>query len=365
MLGLLDYARPRAAVLCASLIVLCATASVVRAAESAKSESKPARDPVVQQLAKEVANLGWIAFAGKSDKGDYDLFLCRPDGSKLRNITRTPDVNEFCVRFSADGKKILYRRIPKSEHINHTLHGQFGELAIANSDGSNPVVQGGPGEFPWASWSPDGKQIACLYKREGKIRIFDLDTKKMVREMPRYGIFQQLYWSPDGKGLCGCANVAGADWNIIAIDPATEKVTLLSRELNCTPDYFRDSAHVIHSHRQPGLADGYGWTMIMQASADGTTRTLVYGEREKHVYWACTSPDDKYVIFSVFPQDNGIDGEMAIVRLADTPMVVSSTVPYKELVALYPNAKKGPVLRLTNIPAGFEPHWTSADLTEK
>lgn len=365
MFGLFDQNKRKAIAWCIAVAVFGAASWMAQAADSTSAAAKPFRDAAVDKLAKEVATLGWIAFAGKSDQGDYDLYLCRPDGSQLRNITKTPDLNEFCVRFSADGKKLLYRRIPKSEHINHTLHGQFGELVIANSDGSNPVVQGKPEEFPWASWSPDGKQIACLYKREGKIRIFDLETKKMVREMPRYGVFQQLYWSPDGKRLCGCANVAGADWNIIDIELATEKVTQLSRQLNCTPDYFHDSAHVIHSHREPGLADGYGWTMLMQATVDGKRRALVYGEREKHVYWACTSPDDQYVIFSIFPKDNGIDGEMAIVRLADTPMVVSSTVSYKELKALYPDAKEGPVLHLTNVPAGFEPHWTSANLAEK
>jgi Tol biopolymer transport system component len=321
-----------------------------------------ADDPEAQKLAREVSNLGWLVFTGMSEAGDYDLFVCRPDGSKLRNITKTPQYNENNVRFSPDGKQILYRRIPKAEHVHHTLHGQFGELVTCNSDGSNVVVHGKSGEFPWASWSPDGKQIACLYKKEGKIRIFELETKKLIKEMPRYGVFQQLYWSPDGKRLCGCANVAGADWNIIDIELATEKVTLVSRDLNCTPDYFHDNQHIIHSHRQPGLADGYGWTMLMQASVDGKDRKLVYGQRNRHVYWSCVSPDDKYAIFSIFPEDNGIDGEMAIVRLADTPMVVSSTVPYTELENLYPGAKHGPVLHLTNVPKGFEPHWTAVDI---
>lgn len=323
------------------------------------SGKPPRDDPEMKKLAKEVAGLGWLAFAGKSGNGDYDLYLCRPDGSQLRNITQTPQWNEFCVRFSPDGKRILYRRIPRNEQINHTLHGQFGELVIANADGRNPVVQGQAGEFPWASWSADGAQIACLYKPEGRIRIFALATKRLVRELPRYGVFQQLCWSPDGQRLCGVANVNGTDWNIVNIELATEKVTLLTRQLNCTPDYFRDSAQVLHSHREPGLVNDYGWTMIMRATVDGKNRTLVYAERDRHVYWSCTSPDDKYVIFSVFADDSGIDGEMAIVRLADTPMAVSSTVPYKELQALYPNAKSGPVLRLTSVPAGFEPHWTS------
>jgi Tol biopolymer transport system component len=343
---------------CVAVAALCSAALIAEAAE-------PVRDPAAEKLARDVADLGWLLFAGKSAQGDYDLFVCRPDGSKLRNLTNTPASNEFNARFSADGSKLLYRRIPRTEAINHTLHGQFGEFVTANSDGTHPVVHGKPGEFPWASWSPDGKQIACLHKAEGKIRIFELGSKKLLREMPSYGVFQQLYWSPDGKRLCGCANVAGADWNIVDIELATGKVTLLSRNLNCTPDYFHDSARVIHSHRQPGLADGYGWTMVMQASVDGKRRTLVYAERERHVYWSCTSPDDQYAVFSIFPEDSGIDGEMAIVRLADTPIVVSPGVPYKELKEIYPNAKEGPVLRLTNVPPGFEPHWASANLADK
>jgi hypothetical protein len=62
-------------------------------------------------LAREVRDKGWIAYAARSDKGDWDLFLCRPDGSNVRNITHTPDANEGYPLFSRDGKRMLYRRI--------------------------------------------------------------------------------------------------------------------------------------------------------------------------------------------------------------------------------------------------------------
>lgn len=324
-----------------------------------------AEDPAVAALAKEVAGRGWIFFSAPTPQGDYDLFLARPDGSKSRNITNTPEFDEYGGRFSPDGARILYRRLPKSEKINHDLWGQFGELVIANADGTNPVVQGKPGEFPWASWSPDARQIACLHRREGKIRIFDLETKKTIKEMPRQGVFQQMFWSPDGKRFCGTANVSGADWNVVSIDVETGKLTLLSRHLNCTPDWFNDSRRVIYSNRTPGLADDYGWTMLMEATADGTTRTLVYAERGKHIYFGCTSPDDRYVIFSIMPADTLIEAPMALMRLADAPIIVSGDRGYKELEAMYPHAGKGPVLRLTNLPAGFEPQWTYARIGGK
>jgi Tol biopolymer transport system component len=352
-------ARAPAARISVTLLLLCAPLL---------GADDPPADPAAQALAREVATQGWILFSAKTPQGDYDLFLSRPDGSARRNLTQTPAADEFGGRFTADGKKMLYRRQargPKADGeggINHDLWGAMGALVIANADGSNPEPQGEPGAWPWASWSPDAKRIACLYKREGAIRIFDLATRSPVKELPRLGIFQQLFWSGDGQRLCGTANLNGQDWNVVSIDIATGKETLLTRALNCTPDWFQgDATRVIYSNRTPGMGSDYGWTMLMQATADGKSRTLVYGERGRHVYYGCTSPDDRYVIFSVPESDGGTDAPMAIVRLADTPIIVPAD--YAELRSLYPKAKSGPVLKLSQ--PGFEPHWTYADVGAK
>ena len=325
----------------------------------------PVSDPRVATLAKEVASRGWILFSTKTYQGDYDLFVCRPDGSAQRSITQTPNANEFGGRFSPDGKRMLYRRQAKGPAnaadagINHDLWGTKGALVIAKADGSDPQPHGEEGAYPWASWSPDGKQIACLYKREGQIRIFDLGTRKLVRVLSRQGIFQQLFWSPDGKRLCGTANLNGQDWNIVSIEITTGRETLLTRSLNCTPDWFQgDPNRVIYSSRVPGLANEYGWTMLMQATADGKSRTLICGELGRHLYYGCTAPDDKYVIYSRPDTDGRLEAGMAIIRLADTPIIVPDK--YAALRSLYPNAKSGPVLLLPQ--AGFEPHWTYAEI---
>ena len=326
---------------------------------STRAAAAPAQDPEVIRLAQEVASQGWIVYAAKSAQGDYDLFASRPDGSSQRNLTRTPNASEYGGRFSPDGKKLLYRRAPRGGPINHDLWGALGCLVIANANGSNPVQQGGEGEWPWASWSPDAKQVACLYKRQGKFRIIDLQSRQTVKELPRQGIFQQLFWSPDGKAVCGTANLNGQDWNIISIDLATGKPTLLSRNLNCTADWFQhDPQQVIYSNRTPGLGSDYGWTMLMQATADGQSRSLIYAEGGRHVYYGCTSPDDHYAIFSLPTTDGGTDAPLAIIRLADAPLVVPAN--YAALKTLYPKAKSGPVLRLPQ--PGFEPHWTFGEL---
>ncbi len=107
--------------------------------------------------------------------------------------------------------------------MNHDLWGSHGRLVIAGIDGSNPSVIGGEGAYPWASFSPDCKRIASLYKQEEKIRIFDYATKRQLRELPSQGMFQQMFWSPDGRRLIGTANLAGRSWNVVSIDLETGK----------------------------------------------------------------------------------------------------------------------------------------------
>ena len=355
----------------ATVILACSVVSAISCVTTSAAE------PDVAELRKEIAGQGWLVFAAhpaeiesgkliedQAARGQFDLYLARPDGSELTRITDTPDYHEIGGVFSKDGKKLLYRKVPASKKINHNQWGALGTLVIADADGSNPVEHGTDGEFPWASWGPDGKQIACLFKRDGKIRFFDLATKKLLREIPNKGIFQQLTWSPDGKRLVGPANIAGRKWNIIAIDAKTAETTLLTRALNCTPDWFQnDPTRVIYSNRNPALFpgkyDNYGLTMLMQATADGKSRKLIYGNHNKHCYYGCTSPEDKYVVFGDDPSDGIVAGELRILRLADTPIIPPSL---KMLKLLYPGSKEGPVfsLKLPNgTPLrGFEPHWT-------
>ena len=336
----------------------------------AQAEKRAVKDPEVRRLYNELANKGWIVYSAMTEKGDYDLFISRPTGTSVRNLTRTPEFSELGARFFADGKRILYRRVnalkPKVDYRELT----YGVLVIANADGSNPRDIGGEGDYPWATLSPDGKQIACLYKKEGKMRIFDLATLKMIKEMPRQGIFWQLGWSPDGKEFCGTANLAGQDWNIVTYGVENGKLTIISRVLNCTPDWFPDSRGCIYSHRNPSLASdeggaakkignepNYSWTMIMMADREGKDRKLVVAEQYRHLYFACLSPDNKYVIYCRPEKDGSLTGPMAVIRLADTPIIDGSWRAVEKQYAK--NAKRGPILHL-DLPASFAPHWTYA-----
>jgi Tol biopolymer transport system component len=323
----------------------------------AAGENQNGSDPQVSALAKEVHDKGWIAYGARSPKGDWDLFLCRPDGSDVRNITNTPEYSEGAPRFSPDNKKMLYRRTPKGTKISHDQWGFQGELVIASADGSSPAVVGKEGELTWASWSPDGKQVSVLTKKG--IRIVDLATRKVAREIPRKGMYQQLFWSPDGKWFCGVSNFLGEQWTVARMSVETGEINAVNSFQNCTPDWFPDSKWVIFSHRPKGQ-EGKGWTQLWMADGDGKNRKLLYGQDGLHVYGGATSPDGKYILFTTAPFDGGgseKDGApIHVARLADTPMIMGES---KDLRKLHSDTKGGPVL---DLPVGWEPHWTYADV---
>jgi Tol biopolymer transport system component len=342
------------------LTLLCWLGPEGQAAERRAAAKPPAADDAVAALATEVANLGWILYSGRSEQGDWEIFACRPNGADIHHLTQTPDRNEFSPQVSRDGQRLLYRRLPRNVTIDNNRHGTQGELVLANSDGSQPRVLGAPETLTWASWSPDGQQIACLSIKG--VSFIDLATLKEVRRLPRKGFFQQMTWSPDGKWLIGVANSYGVSWSIGRMNVETGEASVVHRIDCCTPDWFPDSRQVIFSWRPPGQKSnpGYGWTQLWRTDLDGKSPQLVYGEDGRHVYGGHVSPDGKYVLLTGNMQEDGDPGNagapMGLLRLSDAPIIGGEST---ELRAVHPRTNSGPVLTL---PAGWEPCWTSRDI---
>ncbi len=311
-------------------------------------------------LAKEIASKGWIAYSARAENGNWDIFLARPDGTQSRNITNTPDREDAAPLFSWDGKKVLYRSLAKGTEINHDKWGFDGELVIADANGQNPIVVGNDKEYTWACWSPDGKQVSCLSLKG--IQIFDLETKQIVRTIPRKGIYQQLFWSPDGKWFTGTANAGGAQWSVVRMNAETGDLNAIITFQSCTPDWFPDSQRIIFSSRPKQTTNkGYGWTQLYKVDGDGKNLDLIYGEDGSHVYGGTVSPDCNYVLFTKCPNDGGGSEESGapifLMRLADAPIIQGET---PEIRQMYPDSHDGPVLDLHL--KGWEPCWTYAEL---
>jgi Tol biopolymer transport system component len=121
-----------------------------------------------------------VAYTALTEYGDWDLFVMRPDGTARTNITRTREFSEVGGRFSPDGSRLLYYRMPKGEVLDNNKYGTY-ELVIAKVDGGEPIHLGN--DFSWASWGPDGTQLVSL-SRQG-VRFIDLETRSVIRRLDR------------------------------------------------------------------------------------------------------------------------------------------------------------------------------------
>lgn len=316
--------------------------------------------PDVAALRDEVREKGWIVFSARAERGDYDLFLMRPDGGSLTNITRTADFNEAYPLFSRDGAWLLWRRLARGETVSGNDYGTQGALVIARADGTDAKALGGDGEFPWASWGPDGRQLLCLAPKG--FQIVDIATRQVVRTIPRKGFFQQATWSPDGKSFVGVANSFGESWSIGRMDAAGGEASAVNVQDCCTPDWFPDSTNVIFSWRPAGQKtnNGYGWTQLWRNTSDGRRAQLVYAEDGRHCYGGHVSPDGRYVIFTGNVEEDGdpkkAGAPMSLMRLSDAPIIDGRSVG---LGTTPPTSRPAAVLPL---PAGWEPCWTAAEI---
>jgi dipeptidyl aminopeptidase/acylaminoacyl peptidase len=266
-----------------------------------------------------------------------------------------PEFNEGGARFSPDGKRVLFYRLPKSEEVQNNVYGTF-ELVIANADGSQPVVFGK--DYPWATWSPDGRQVACLTPKG--IQIVDLASRQIVRRLPRQGIVSQLGWSPDGKWFLGTADHLGPFWNIARMNAITGEIIAVSEtdRYNCTPDWVADSRRIVYARGI--IPQKGGRAELWVGTIDGRPPQPLYAEEGRHIYGACASPDMKYLLFTRSVEDltkvDHKDTTMAIIRWADTPMRGDDG---ESLRKRFPEAPLGPRLDLG---PGWEPFWTLVDL---
>lgn len=314
-------------------------------------------DDGIKSLTEEVAARGWIVFSAKTDKGDWDLFLMRPDGSQKRNLTNTPSYSEGGARFSRDGRLLLYYRMPVGTAMDNNKYGLY-DLVLVHTDGSQTEVWGK--KYPWACWGPTSDQLACLLPKG--IQIIDVKTRKEISRLSRQGMVQQLGWSPNGQWFTGTANGLGVAWCVGALNIETKKIQPVTEtdRYNCTPDWWPDSHAIIYSR---GIVpEGKGMAQLWQGFIDGREPRLLVGEDDRHLYGGYVSPDGQYLLFTRSQKDLGeVDiakTTMAICPVKDTPILMGSG-DCEGMRSRYPDAPDGPILALE---CGWEPDWTFAEV---
>jgi TolB protein len=135
-----------------------------------------------------------IVFHGVPDDGCCEIFAMNTDGTNVRQLTSTEYDNRW-ASWSPDGTQIAFIR-------NQDEGGS--EIFVMNADGTN-VRQLTSTEYDnfWASWSPDGTQIAFTSDRGRGPEIYLMDADGTnVRQLTKTNFGSSLpIWSPDGTQI--------------------------------------------------------------------------------------------------------------------------------------------------------------------
>ncbi|HEX6579330.1 MAG TPA: hypothetical protein VF195_00415 [Actinomycetota bacterium] len=129
-----------------------------------------------------------------------DIAVISTDGTGYRNLTRTPDANEWGPVWSPDGRRIVY-----SSDDNG-----MPQLFVMDADGSNArQLSDVWGEYP--AWSPDGSRIAFASSMGGSTPFGDPDYDVFVMNADGSGETNLTTapdssegyptWSPDGEWI--------------------------------------------------------------------------------------------------------------------------------------------------------------------
>ena len=129
-----------------------------------------------------------------------DIAVIRTDGTGYRNLTRTPDANEWGPVWSPDGRQIVY---------SSDEHG-VPQLFVMDADGSNVRhLSDTWGEYP--AWSPDGSRIAFASSTGGTTPFGDPDYDVLVMDADGSNEVNLTHspdsnegyptWSPDGEWI--------------------------------------------------------------------------------------------------------------------------------------------------------------------
>jgi Tol biopolymer transport system component/serine/threonine protein kinase len=138
----------------------------------------------------------WVVFA--STLGQEDIFVCRVDGTGLRQLTNDAAKDRW-PRWSPDGQRIAF----------YSDRGGRYNVWILHPDGSGlePLTDGADLHVPF--WSPDGSRMVATDVSAGPVYLFDPRIpwhQQQPERLPPYPDGQHFLawsWSPDGKRLAG------------------------------------------------------------------------------------------------------------------------------------------------------------------
>ncbi len=240
--------------------------------------------------------------------GNWEIFTSNADGSRARNLTRTPDVHEHYPQISPDGRNLAY--------CVDTGEGREAvrSLWVRSMPSGTPRKIADHAREPF--WSPDGRTLGYLPQEYPKFDVIDFYTKGMMfydmrsgktRPHPNSAKIHHLYnpgMSPNGKWIVATVHggTMGFGHAILLIEADGARIINLNIP-GCRPTLSRDGKQITW-----GASDNEVAVAPLDTDAETPAVgvwTLHIKDEKNKIYHSDFSPDGRYVALSRGPDSEG------------------------------------------------------------
>ena len=241
-----------------------------------------------------------IAFDSNRD-GNSEIYVMDADGGNLQRLTNHPD-GDFHPSWSPDGKWIAF--LSRRDQVR-SKHGIAAEIYVMDAGGGNPQrLTNDLHDDYHPSWSPDGKQIAFASVRDGNTDIYVIDAdggnEQRLTNNPLYDYSPS--WSPDGERIVFIARREGhfrKDFDltheiyVMDADGGNEQRLTENRRYDFSPSWSPDGKRIAFASDRKG--DFVNWEIYVMDADGGNEQRLT--ENRHDDWFPFWSPDGERIAF--------------------------------------------------------------------
>ena len=241
-----------------------------------------------------------IAFDSNRD-GNFEIYVMDADGANLQRLTNHPD-GDFHPSWSPDGKWIAF--LSRRDQVR-SKHGIAAEIYVMDAGGGNPQrLTNDLHDDYHPSWSPDGKQIAFASVRDGNTDIYVIDAdggnEQRLTNNPLYDYSPS--WSPDGERIVFIARREGhfrKDFDltyeiyVMDADGGNQQKLTENRRNDFSPSWSPDGKRIAFASDRKG--DFVNWEIYVMDADGGNEQRLT--ENRHDDWFPFWSPDGERIAF--------------------------------------------------------------------
>ena len=183
----------------------------------------------------------WFAFVGTDAESEtsgnryQDIYVARSDGTEIHRLTDSPQYQKFSISWSPNGQYILVAM-------------GIGSSSLYLIDSSSGVVVKRLTASYYATWSPNGKQIA--FKRYQGLGLLSVeDETSLALDIPDNLEVQSISWAPNDDQIVFTAESDSGCTDIFLINIKTGGFVNLtaSNHYENSPVWLPDGRHLAFS----------------------------------------------------------------------------------------------------------------------